>query len=113
MNLAIETHQLSKRYRRVSALTECTVTVPEGRFSALVGPNGAGKSTTMRLILGPDRPSAGLVTVAGRPYRGMHRRRPYRGMHRPLYEVEAMLTPGLCTRTAAARGHLLALGPRR
>jgi ABC-2 type transport system ATP-binding protein len=46
MNMAIETHQLSKRYRRVSALSECTVTVPEGRFSALVGPNGAGKPVT-------------------------------------------------------------------
>jgi ABC-2 type transport system ATP-binding protein len=43
MSPAIETRQLSKRYRRVSALTECTVTVPEGRVSALAGPNGAGK----------------------------------------------------------------------
>jgi ABC-2 type transport system ATP-binding protein len=46
MSTAIETHELSKRYRRVSALTECTVTVPEGRVSALVGPNGAGKPST-------------------------------------------------------------------
>ena len=47
MSTAIETHELSKRYRRVSALTDCTVTVPAGRVSALVGPNGAGKTTLM------------------------------------------------------------------
>jgi ABC-2 type transport system ATP-binding protein len=45
VSTAIETHELSKRYRRVSALTDCTVTVPEGRICGLVGPNGAGKPT--------------------------------------------------------------------
>jgi ABC-type multidrug transport system ATPase subunit len=35
MTEVVETYELSKRYRRVSALTECTVTVPEGRVSAL------------------------------------------------------------------------------
>jgi ABC-2 type transport system ATP-binding protein len=40
MSTAIKTHELSKRYRRASALTECTVTVPEGRVCALIGPNG-------------------------------------------------------------------------
>ena len=34
---AIETHDLAKRYRRVSALTECTATVPEGRISGWSG----------------------------------------------------------------------------
>ena len=52
------------------------------------GPNGAGRVHHDAANPGPDRPSAGLVTVAGRAYRGMRR---------PLYEVEAMLTPGLCT----------------
>jgi ABC-2 type transport system ATP-binding protein len=63
MNPAIETHQLSKRYRRVSALTECTVTVPEGRFSALVGPNGAGKTTLLRILAGLASPTSGTASV--------------------------------------------------
>jgi ABC-2 type transport system ATP-binding protein len=63
MNLAIQTHQLSKRYRRVSALTECTVTVPEGRFSALVGPNGAGKTTLLRILAGLASPTSGTASV--------------------------------------------------
>ena len=65
MSTAIETHELSKRYRRVRALTECTVTVPEGRVSALVGPNGAGKTTLLRLLAGLAAPTAGTVTVDG------------------------------------------------
>jgi ABC-2 type transport system ATP-binding protein len=65
MSTAIETHGLSKRYRRVSALTECTVTVPEGRISALVGPNGAGKTTLLRLLAGLASPTGGTASVLG------------------------------------------------
>jgi ABC-2 type transport system ATP-binding protein len=63
MSTAIETHELSKRYRRVSALTECTVTVPEGRVCALVGPNGAGKTTLLRMLAGLSRPTSGTASV--------------------------------------------------
>ena len=65
MSTAIETRDLSKRYRRVSALTECTVTVPEGRISALVGPNGAGKTTLLRLLAGLATPTDGTASVLG------------------------------------------------
>ena len=63
MSTAIETHELSKRYRRVSALTECTVTVPAGRVSALVGPNGAGKTTLLRILIGLASPTGGTASV--------------------------------------------------
>jgi ABC-2 type transport system ATP-binding protein len=65
MSTAIETHDLSKRYRRVSALTDCTVTVPEGRVSALIGPNGAGKTTLLRMLAGLASPTGGTVSVLG------------------------------------------------
>ncbi len=65
---AIETHGLSKRYRKVTALSEATISVPEGRISALIGPNGAGKSTLLRLLAGLARPSGGeLAVLGGRP----------------------------------------------
>ena len=63
MSAAIETHELSKRYRRASALTECTVSVPEGGVCALIGPNGAGKTTLLRILAGLVRPSAGTASV--------------------------------------------------
>jgi ABC-type cobalamin/Fe3+-siderophores transport system ATPase subunit len=57
---AIRTSGLSKRYRRVTALSDCTITVPEGRISALIGPNGAGKTTLLRLLAGLTMPTSGL-----------------------------------------------------
>ena len=62
---AIRTSGLSKRYRRVTALSDCTITVPEGRISALIGPNGAGKTTLLRLLAGLTRPTSGELTVNG------------------------------------------------
>jgi ABC-2 type transport system ATP-binding protein len=63
----IETSGLTKRYRRVTALGDCTISVPQGRISALVGPNGAGKTTLLRLLAGLAAPTAGRATVLGGP----------------------------------------------
>jgi ABC-2 type transport system ATP-binding protein len=65
MTAAIETSGLTKRYRRVTALSDCTISVPEGRISALVGPNGAGKTTLLRLLTGLAAPTAGDAVVLG------------------------------------------------
>jgi ABC-2 type transport system ATP-binding protein len=62
---AVQTSGLTKRYRKVTALNDCTVTVPEGRISALIGPNGAGKTTLLRLLAGLARPTAGQAIVNG------------------------------------------------
>ena len=69
MTPAIETRGLTKRYRRVTALSECDITVPEGRISALVGPNGAGKTTLLRLLSGLARPTSGEAEIRGRRLR--------------------------------------------
>ena len=65
MTGAIATTALTKRYGKVTALADCTVSVPEGRISALIGPNGAGKTTLLRLLAGLARPTAGQLTVNG------------------------------------------------
>jgi ABC-2 type transport system ATP-binding protein len=69
MTDVIETSGLAKRYRRVTALSECTISVPEGRISALVGPNGSGKTTLLRLLAGLAAPTAGQIAVLGGPPR--------------------------------------------
>lgn len=45
------------------------LTFASGRVTALLGPNGSGKSTMLRLIAALDRPSAGTISLAGRPAR--------------------------------------------
>lgn len=65
MTAVIETSGLTKRYRRVTALSDCTISVPEDRISALVGPNGTGKTTLLRLLAGLAAPTSGQATVLG------------------------------------------------
>jgi ABC-2 type transport system ATP-binding protein len=65
VSAVIETHELSKRYRRVTALSDCSIAVPESRISALIGPNGAGKTTLLRLLAGLARPTGGTAAVLG------------------------------------------------
>src|ERR1700733_6863969 len=69
MTPVIETSGLTKRYRPVTALSECTILAPEGRISALVGPNGAGKTALLRLLAGLAPPPGGRAEVLGGPPR--------------------------------------------
>ena len=69
MTPVIDTRGLTKQYRQVTALSDCTISVPEGRISALIGPNGAGKTTLLRLLAGLAWPAAGELAVLGRPPR--------------------------------------------
>ena len=64
----ITAEHLSKAYGPKTAVDDISFTVAPGKVTGFLGPNGAGKSTTMRMIVGLDRPTAGTVTVNGRPY---------------------------------------------
>lgn len=59
----LEAVGLTKRYRRVRALDDCGLSLPEGSVVALVGPNGSGKSTLLNLAVGLRRPTAGTIRV--------------------------------------------------
>jgi ABC-2 type transport system ATP-binding protein len=65
MPLAIETHQLSKRFGNVLAVDSVSLLVKQGEIYGFLGLNGAGKTTTIRALLGMIRPSAGEVKVMG------------------------------------------------
>jgi ABC-type lipoprotein export system ATPase subunit len=51
----------------VHALRGVSLTVEPARMVAVVGPSGCGKSTLLHLLGGVDVPSAGSVTLLGRP----------------------------------------------
>lgn len=66
MPLAVETHQLCKRFRNGRlAVSSLDLAVPPGSVTGLVGPNGAGKTTTLRLLLGLLRPTSGQIRLFG------------------------------------------------
>ena len=96
----IEARNLTKRYGDKLAVDGLTFTVRPGAVTGFLGPNGAGKSTTMRMILGLDAPTAGTVTVNGKPY-AEHAR--------PLQEVGALLEARAVHTGRSARNHLLAM----
>jgi ABC-2 type transport system ATP-binding protein len=63
----LETEDLTKRYRRTTALSSCTLDVPQGFVVGLVGPNGSGKSTLLNIAAGLLSASEGSVRVLGEP----------------------------------------------
>jgi ABC-2 type transport system ATP-binding protein len=71
MTGVIETRGLSKRYHRLWALDDCTLSIPAGHVVGLVGPNGAGKTTLLNLAVGMLAPTSGTIEVLGdRPAAG-------------------------------------------
>ena len=48
-------------------MKQLNLSVPEGAVYGFLGPNGAGKSTTLKMVLGLARPTAGEITVFGKP----------------------------------------------
>ncbi|MDP3630046.1 MAG: ABC transporter ATP-binding protein, partial [Actinomycetota bacterium] len=47
VDLAIETHRLTRRFGAQSAVTEIDLAVPRGSVFGFLGPNGSGKTTTI------------------------------------------------------------------
>jgi ABC-2 type transport system ATP-binding protein len=105
----IEAVGLSKRFGDRLAVDGLSFTVAPGQVTGFLGPNGAGKSTTMRMILGLDRPTAGSVTVNGKPFAELDN---------PMREVGALLDAKAIHGGRSAYNHLLCLAqtnnlPRR
>ena len=61
----IEVKHLTKRYGKLTAIKDISVTVDTGEVLGFLGPNGAGKSTTMNIITGYISSNEGTVTIDG------------------------------------------------
>jgi ABC-2 type transport system ATP-binding protein len=64
-NNVIQTHNLTKCFGDVQALSGIDLTVPKHSITGLLGPNGAGKSTLIKLLLGLIEPTQGSGEVFG------------------------------------------------
>jgi ABC-type multidrug transport system ATPase subunit len=60
---------LRRSFGDVEVLSGVDAEVRPGEAVAVVGPNGSGKSTLLRCVAGADRPSAGSISLQGRPMR--------------------------------------------
>ncbi len=63
--LVIETHNLSKTYKKIQALKSLDLKVAQHSIFGFLGPNGAGKTTTIKLLLGLTRPTGGKGSLFG------------------------------------------------
>lgn len=61
----IETLELTKRFRRLTAVEGVSFTARDGEILGILGPNGAGKTTLLRMLATLLRPSAGTAQVDG------------------------------------------------
>ncbi|MFY8164790.1 MAG: ABC transporter ATP-binding protein [Brevundimonas sp.] len=65
MSAAIETTELTRRFKRHLAVDAVSMTVPEQAVYGFLGRNGAGKTTTLKMLLGLIRPSGGTARICG------------------------------------------------
>jgi ABC-2 type transport system ATP-binding protein len=61
----IETHSLTKRFKKLTAVNGLDLSIRRGEIFGLLGPDGAGKTTTIRMLCAIMDPNEGNARVAG------------------------------------------------
>ena len=61
----MRTTGLSKRYGRMTALSDVSVRINAGEVFGYLGPYSAGRTTTLRPLMGLIQPTAGSAAVLG------------------------------------------------
>ena len=57
---------VTKRYGKVVAVDNVSLTIDEGEFFALLGPSGCGKTTLLRMVAGFETPDEGRILIDGK-----------------------------------------------
>ena len=55
----IRFENVTKRFGKVTAVENVSLSIEEGEFFALLGPSGCGKTTLLRMLAGFETPSEG------------------------------------------------------
>ena len=63
---AIELHNLTKEYGKITAVDNLSLSVKEGELFALLGVNGAGKTTTIKMLSCLTNPTRGDAYLSGK-----------------------------------------------
>jgi len=59
----IELVDITKRFEKVIAVNNVSLSIKKGEFFSLLGPSGCGKTTTLRIIAGLENPTSGNVIL--------------------------------------------------
>ena len=73
-----------------AVVRDCSFVLDRGKLTVMIGPSGCGKSTLIRLLAGFERPTAGTITIGGRPVLGP-------GLDRLVLFQESALFPWMTT----------------
>lgn len=65
MKNAIETENLTKVYKKFTAVNSLNLEIPDKTIFGMLGPNGAGKTTTIKMLTCLIQPTSGRATVGG------------------------------------------------
>jgi len=61
----LETENLERRFGRLVAVDDVSVSIESEDITSIIGPNGAGKTTFYNLLTGTLEPTAGTVHASG------------------------------------------------
>ena len=62
---AVKVDNLTKKYKKVTALDGCSLAVNDGELFGLLGVNGAGKTTLIKILCGLTAATSGSASVLG------------------------------------------------
>lgn len=69
MDMILETSNLTKKFKKQTAVDQISIQVKRNSVYGLLGANGAGKSTTLKMITGMLHPSSGSIRFEGHAWR--------------------------------------------
>ena len=61
----VDVSHVTKKFGRMTALDDVSITFDDGGFFALLGPSGSGKTTLLRTIAGFHFPESGAIQIGG------------------------------------------------
>ncbi len=64
--IVVETHQLTKKFGKFTALDNLNLKIKRGEIYGLLGPNGSGKTTTIKILCGLMKATSGEAIVLGK-----------------------------------------------
>lgn len=62
----LQTNGICKKYGRLAALNDVSVTLTSGKIVGLLGPNGSGKTTLIKILNGLLTPTSGNAQICGK-----------------------------------------------